>query len=101
MCAKNSQCIEPATGLVETLGDEVTRERFLKLLNVLEGIMCACVRHGSGLKPAVEDFRCPPQNALALLAGNGDVVDLVAVDVSKLSLVAAELFQLLHTSNAN
>ena len=63
--------------------------------------MLAGVGHASRLEPAVEDFLHSPQSALALLARNGDVVNLVPVEVRDLSLVSTELLELLNAANAN
>ena len=101
MCAKNSQCVEPATGLVKTLCDEVTREGLLELLDVLEGVVCTGVWHGSGFKPAVKYFRSPPQDTPALLAGDSDIIDLVAVNVGYLALVTTKLLELFNAANAD
>ena len=45
MCSKDEQGVEPATSLVNTLGDKICRERAVELLLVLEWIVLLCIRH--------------------------------------------------------
>ena len=73
---------EPATSLVNTLGDEIggiylTRiEEFL----ILEGIMDLSVRHGTGIEPNVDQVSFT-LHRIARLGDEDDIVDVRTVDV--------------------
>ena len=101
MSTQDKKGVEPTTGLVKTLGNEVTGEGLLKLLDVLEGVVLGGVGHGTRLEPAVKDLLDTLEGALALLAGDGDVVDLVTVEIVDLTLVAGKLLELLDAANAD
>ncbi len=51
--------------------------------------MDGCVRHAARLKPTVKDLFNSVQVSFALFAGNGDVVDVVPVQVRHLHCKAA------------
>mmetsp|Transcript_41508 Transcript_41508/g.130922 ORF Transcript_41508/g.130922 Transcript_41508/m.130922 type:complete len:397 (-) Transcript_41508:157-1347(-) len=74
--------VEPAACLVDALGDEVGREGGLERLLVLEGVVLLRVRHRARLEPAVEDLVDALEGSLALLRGELDVVDELAVQVA-------------------
>jgi hypothetical protein len=69
---------------VPTLSNKVCWEVALKELLILKGVVQLRVRHAPRLKPAVKDFIHSPQHALALAAGNGQVVYEVPVQVCNL-----------------
>ena len=54
--ADREKGVEPATGLVDGLRDEVRRELRLEEVLVLEGIVVLGEGHGAGVEPAVDDF---------------------------------------------
>ena len=74
-----SDMSKPAACLVDALGDEVGREGGLERLLVLEGVVLLRVRHRARLEPAVEDLVDALEGALALLRGELDVVEELAV----------------------
>lgn len=100
MRGQNEQGVEPSSGLVDTLGDEVGGIRLLELLHVLEGDMRLGVRHASRLEPAVEHFFNSFKIAFALLRGDGDVVDALSVQIGDV-VVARELLELLNRADTN
>ena len=53
------QGIEPSSGLVHGLRDELGRELLMEQLLILKGIMVLGKGHGSGVEPAVDDLRHP------------------------------------------
>ncbi len=76
---QHRECVEPTPRLVEPFADEISREVRLEDRLVLEGIMLLRVGHGTGLEPAVEDFR----NAAVGLAValNDQIIDVLLVEV--------------------
>ena len=68
--------------------NKVSREVALKEVLVLKGVVQLAVGHAAALKPAVKDLLHPPQHPFALLAGNGDVVDEVPVQICHLHKAA-------------
>lgn len=67
-----------------TFSHKVSREVALKKVLVLKGVVQLAVRHAATLKPAVKHLLHPVQLTLALLAGDGDVVYEVPVQVCHL-----------------
>lgn len=63
---------------------KVSREVAFKEFLVLEGVMQLAVGHATTLKPAVKHLLHSVQVPLALLAGNGDVVYEVPVQICHL-----------------
>lgn len=51
----------------------------LKEVFVLHGIVQLAIRHAPTLEPAVKNLLHPPQFSFALVARDGEVVDLVSV----------------------
>ena len=51
------QGMEPSTGLIHCLGDELCRELLLEELLILKRIMMLRKRHCAGVKPAVQNLR--------------------------------------------
>jgi len=69
----------------QTFSDKVCREAsIVEEVLVLEGVVQLTIRHAPTLKPAVKDVLHPAQHTPALAAGDGEVVDLVAVEVCDL-----------------
>ena len=66
---------------VPTLSNKVCWEVALKELFVLKGVVQLRVGHAPRLEPAVKDFINSAQHALALAAGDGQVVYEVPVQV--------------------
>lgn len=72
----------PSSSLINTLGNEISRETVFKLLPALERIVHLGVRHGPGLEPAVENFRNAAQRwSAGDLGRDGDEVDVLAVKI--------------------
>mmetsp|Transcript_14165 Transcript_14165/g.53219 ORF Transcript_14165/g.53219 Transcript_14165/m.53219 type:complete len:351 (-) Transcript_14165:1505-2557(-) len=90
--AQHHQCVEPATRLVETLGDELRRESLLEGPLVLKRIVDLGVRHRPGFEPAIKDLRHAAKGSFPFPRGNRDVLDVLHVQV--LDLLARELLQL-------
>ena len=59
---QHEQSIEPSAGLINALGNEITREAVLKLLLLLKRVVVLCVWHAAALEPAVEHFRHATQH---------------------------------------
>ena len=83
--------IEPSTGLVHGLTDELCRELGLEELLILERIVMLCIWHRTGIEPAVDDFRYTVHLAATVRAAQGDLVDirLVELDVLVAHIVGA------------
>ena len=81
------QGIEPATGLVHSLGDEVRRITLLKNLLVLKRIMPLGERHGAGIEPAVNNFRHALHLAAALRALDGYGINVRTMQLNILRAV--------------
>ena len=54
--ANNHESIKPPSRLIQPFGNEISRETLLEAINILEGIVQLCVRHGPGLEPTVKHF---------------------------------------------
>ena len=93
--ADGQQAVEPAPGLVDGLADEVGREALLEHLLVLEGIVPLGDGHGAGVEPGVDDGGHPARLGAALGAGEGDLVDVGAVQFEAGEIAAGQLAQLL------
>mmetsp|Transcript_171978 Transcript_171978/g.551233 ORF Transcript_171978/g.551233 Transcript_171978/m.551233 type:complete len:309 (+) Transcript_171978:1169-2095(+) len=81
---QHHQSVKPAPGLIQALSDEVGWESLLEVFLVLERVVLAAVGHGTTLKPAVEHLVDSLQDSLALLGGDGDVIDEMPMDVRDL-----------------
>jgi len=81
MCTKYKKGVEPTSSLIDTLGDEISRVRFVESIKVLEGVVRLGIRHTARFEPTVEDFLDPLQIALALLRRDGDTVDAFSVEI--------------------
>lgn len=64
--------------------NKVSREVALEEVLVLKGVVQLAVGHAAALKPAVKNLLHSAQHPLALLAGNGDVVNEVPVQICHL-----------------
>ena len=75
----------------------------LKEALVGKGVMQLPIGHAAALKPAVKDVLHPAQLALALAAGDCEVVDLVPVEVcdlhSEILCSAVAIEELVHDMN--
>ena len=96
---EDRQGVEPPSGLIEVLGDEVGRERGFKVLAPTEGVVALRVWHGPRLEPAVEDFGHAPQRAVPRRCWDLEVVDEVLVQV--VHGASGELAQLLAAADAH
>ena len=67
-----------------TLSYKVCREVGLEEVFVLKGVVQLPIGHAAALKPAVKDVLHALELPLALLAGDGEVVDEVAVQIGDL-----------------
>ena len=94
---QNGEGVEPASGLVQSLGDEVRREVAFQVVLVLEGIVVLGVGHGARLKPAVQHLRDAGHGAAAV-TGNGNLVHKVLVEVFWIH--AGQLLEFLAASHA-
>ena len=95
--------VEPASGLVNRLGDKCRRELLFEGLLVLKGIMMLRERHGSGVKPAVDDLRHSLHGLLpAFRAGADELVDIRPVQLDGHRVFSsAVLLQLFAASDAD
>ncbi|GIX61021.1 uncharacterized protein BcabD6B2_04560 [Babesia caballi] len=93
--------VEPATGLVQALGDEVGGEVVFEGLAVLEGVVHLGVGHRAALVPAVEDFGDAAQR-LELGAARVRDLDVVhVVPVQVVYLAARVTLQLRDAADAD
>ena len=93
------QRIEPAAGLIDRLGDKVCRELLVEQLLVFKGIMMLGKRHRTGIEPAVDHLRHAVHLLAAVGAGDGDSVDIGAVQLNILRAVWGHLFELLDAAD--
>ena len=75
------QRVEPATGLVDGLGNEVGREALFEDILVFEGIVPLGKGHGAGIVPAVDDVGDAGHGLAALRALDLDRVHIGAVQL--------------------
>ncbi len=75
------QGVEPAAGLVLGLADVVGREALLELLFALERVVELREGHRAAVVPGVDHREDAAHDAAALLAVEGDAVDVGAVEV--------------------
>ena len=83
--------VEPSTGLIHGLTDELCRELGLEELLILERIVMLCIWHRAGIEPAVDHLRYTVHLAAAIRAAQGDLVyiRLVELDVLVAHVVGA------------
>ena len=91
--------IEPAAGLIDRLRDKVRRELLVEQLLVFKGIVMLRERHGTGIEPAVDHLRHAVHLFAAVGAGDGNGVDIGAVQFNVLRAVRGHLFELLDTAD--
>ena len=90
------QRIEPASGLVDPLADEVRREELIEVLGVFKRIMPLCERHGAGVKPTVHDLRNSVHRLAAFRTGQGHIIHVRSVQFNRfVDLLVRELHQFL------
>jgi len=56
------QSIEPSSCLINSLGNEITRETLLELFLLLKRVVVLCIGHAATLEPAVKHFRDSSQH---------------------------------------
>ena len=78
-CRFCHQRMEPSTGLIHGLGNELCRELRFKQFFVFKWIVILCKRHCSGIKPAVNNFRHTFHLLAAIRAGKCHTIDIWAV----------------------
>jgi len=78
---KDEQGVEPTSCLIDTFRHESGGKCLLEELLVFEGIMKLGIRHTARLEPAVEDLINTLEIPFTFLRWDGNVVDLVSVDV--------------------
>ena len=83
--------IKPATGLIHTFCDEVGGEglAFFYFFFGLKGVVPLGIRHGTGIKPHVDEVKFP-FHGLTLGRNQNDIVDVRAVQVFGHLLVETE-----------
>ena len=95
------QGIKPSPGLVNRLGDKLGGELLFKLVLVFKRIVVLGKRHGTGVKPAVDDFRHALHGLAAFGAGERHFVNIRSVQLCLLhcpvSAQHAQLFPASHT----
>jgi hypothetical protein len=101
MRSEDDQRVEPSSGLVDTLGDEIGREGSLELfVRGAEGVVLLRVGHATGARrdgiertawtcistlaltfPTRTNSQTPLEISLALLGRDGDVVNVLPVEI--------------------
>ena len=92
------QRVEPTSGLIHCLGDELCRELCLECFLILKRIMMLCKRHCTGVKPAVQNFRNSLHNAATLRTLQSDLIDIRSMKFYGKSLIIAGQFFKLCTA---
>ncbi len=90
----SQQGVEPATGLIHSLGDKVCRIALIEDFLVLKRIMPLGKRHGTGVKPAVNNLWHTLHLAAALWALDGNSVDIWTMKLDFLWAVVGHGLQL-------
>ena len=65
----------PSSSLINSLGNEVSRESVLKVLLAGEGVVALGIRHAARLEPAVKDLWHTTQDPFAPLWWDGQVIN--------------------------
>ena len=101
--ARGEQRVEPAARLIDPLADEISGERFLEFLLVLERIVPLGGVHRAGIEPGIDDVRHPVHRLAALRADEVDLVDVRAVQLHALRqvLIDRALHQLRTASDGD
>lgn len=63
---QDNKSVEPATSLIDALGNKITRETLLELLLVFEWVVILSIWHTATFKPTVKDFGDSSQNCARL-----------------------------------
>ncbi len=93
--------IEPTSGLIETFTDEVSGESLFELFGGGgERIMALSERHRARFEPAIEDFIDSSKDTLALLGRNGDVINVILVQIGNV-LDTRKLLKFFDGANAD
>ena len=94
-----NQRIEPAAGLVNGLGDEISRETLLKNFLVLKRIMPLGKRHGTGVEPAVDNFRYTVHFLTTFRAFDGHGINVRTVQFDIVRAVVAHFLEFGNGAN--
>ena len=90
------QRIEPASGLINSLGNKLSRELLLKKFLIFKRIMMLCKRHCTGIKPAVNYLRHSLHLAAAFRTLADNVINVRSVKLNTFgSFVSALLEKIL------
>jgi hypothetical protein len=84
------QGVEPTTGLVNGLTDEVSRVASLEKFDIGFWITLLREWHGTGIKPAVNDFRNAVSGLATFPTGKCDIVNVRAMWVHCERVIACE-----------
>ena len=87
------QRIEPASRLVNSLGNKVSRELLLKYFFIFKWIMMLCKRHRSGVEPAVDYLRYAVHRLAALRTLHRHRIDVRAMQLDIIRTVVGFLLE--------
>ncbi|KAH3688378.1 hypothetical protein WICPIJ_000646 [Wickerhamomyces pijperi] len=100
MGTQHGQSVEPTSGLIQTFRDEVGWESVVEVFFVFEWVVTRGVRHGTRFEPTIKHFFDTSQDTLTLTRWDGDVIDLVSVDVGDV-FSARKLLQFVDGTNTD
>ena len=86
----SQQRVEPSSGLVHRLGDEVRRELLLEKILIFKWIVKLGKGHGSRVEPAVDHLRHPVHFFSALGTLDGHAVDIGTVELDVIRAVVGQ-----------
>jgi hypothetical protein len=87
------QCIEPPSGLIDSLTDEISWVYFVELFfTCAERVVDLSIRHRAALKPAIKDLFDTSELSFSLLAFDRQMVNVLSVQISDLG--TSQLFKL-------
>ena len=98
-CADSQQSIEPATGLVNGLGDKVCGEVFIEDILIFKRIVPLCEGHGAAVEPAVNNLRHSCHQLAAFRAGDVYCVNEGLVQLDVVGAVGRHFLQLCNTAD--
>ena len=93
------QRVEPTTGLVNTLGDEICRELALKHFLILKGIVPLCEGHRAGVEPTVDNLAYTLHLTATLITLDSNGVDEGTVKLNVVGTVVAHRLKLLDRAD--
>ena len=93
------QGVEPASGLVNRLGNEICRELLLKKFFILKWIVMLCKWHRTGIEPAVDHLRHTFHLLAALRTCDGDCINVWTVKLDVIRTIWRHGLQLLNASD--